>query len=246
MQLEICANSAASCLQAEKGGATRVELCAGIPEGGTTPSAGEIAVARRLISIPIHVIIRPRAGDFVYSAEEIEAMCYDIRMARSLGAEGVVLGCLTPDGEYDEEANARLLSEAEGMQLTFHRAFDVCASPSETLEHLIDKGFHRVLTSGCAATALEGKEMIRNLNLQADGRIGIMAGCGIRLNNLEELARYTGVSEFHSSLRHDKPSPMRFRRQEVSMGGVVNIDEYSRPETSADLVRQAVEVLSAL
>lgn len=246
MQLEICANSATSCRQAELGGATRVELCAGIPEGGTTPSAGEMAVARSLIAIPIHVIIRPRARDFVYSSEEIEAMCYDIRVARSLGMEGVVFGCLTPEGGYDEEANSRLLKEAQGMQLTFHRAFDVCAAPFEMLEKLIAAGFHRVLTSGCAPTALEGKDMIGALNKQAAGRIGIMAGCGIRLGNIETLARHTGITQFHSSLRHDIPSSMRFRRPEVSMGGTVKIDEYSRPETSADMVRQAVDILQGI
>lgn len=243
MQLEVCANSATSCLQAEEGGATRVELCAGIPEGGTTPSSGEIAVACKLVNIPIHVIIRPRGGDFVYSHHEIEAMRHDICVARDLGAQGIVIGCLTPDGYYDEKANALLLSEAQGMKLTFHRAFDVCAAPTEMLEMLIEAGFHRVLTSGCAPTAVEGKLMLRQLHQQAAGRIGIMAGCGIRVDNLDALAEYTGITEFHSSLRHQVSSPMRFRKPEVSMGGTVHIDEYSRPETSADLVRQAVEIL---
>ncbi|WP_329904812.1 copper homeostasis protein CutC [Porphyromonas pogonae] len=245
-QLEICANSALSCVEAERGGATRVELCAGIPEGGTTPSAGEIREARKLIKIPIHVIIRARAGDFCYSPSELDAMAYDIEVARSLGADGVVFGCLDTDGNYDAYANRLLMSKAKGMQVTFHRAFDMCRYPTEVLERLIDDGFHRVLTSGCAPTAPEGVDLLTDLVRQSQGRIGIMAGCGVRAANIAELARRTGITQFHTSLRSNMESPMKFRRREVSMGGTVMIDEYRLPVTDAFLVEQTVDILKKL
>ena len=145
---EICANSAESCVAAQEGGANRVELCAAIPEGGTTPSYGEIRMARKLIDIRLHVIIRPRGGDFLYSPVEIETMEEDIRMARQAGADGVVFGCLTPEGELDMPAMERLMKAAEGMAVTFHRAFDYVKDPKQVLETLIQLGVDRVLTSG--------------------------------------------------------------------------------------------------
>ncbi len=244
-ELEICANSVASCIEAEKGGATRVELCMGIPEGGTTPSAGMITEALKAISIPVHVIIRPRSGDFHYNEEELREMIYDIQLAKKLGAHGVVFGCLDPEGEYDQQANRLLLKAAEGMQITFHRAFDVCRDPHKMLETLISEGgFTRILTSGCAPTAPEGAPMIRSLVKEAHGRIGIMAGSGVRPSNLEELIRESGANQFHSSLRTSVPGHMTFRRKEVSMGGSVQIDEFSNQITSAQLVKTTVDILS--
>ena len=246
-ELEICANSVASCIEAEKGGATRVELCMGIPEGGTTPSAGMIREALDAIKIPVHVIIRPRSGDFHYSAEELREMAYDIRLAKEMGAHGVVFGCLTPEGEYDVSANRMLLKEAEGMQITFHRAFDVCRNPHLLLQTLIaEGGFTRILTSGCAPTAPEGADLIHQLVEEAQDRIGIMAGCGVRPANLEALAKTSGAHMFHSSLRKNVESEMVFRRKEVSMGGTVQIEEYANQQTSADLVRTAVRTLENL
>ncbi|MBQ6211187.1 MAG: copper homeostasis protein CutC, partial [Prevotella sp.] len=141
---EVCANSVESCLAAQEGGADRVELCAGIPEGGTTPSYGEIRQARKLLSSTLlHVIIRPRGGDFLYSPLELERMETDIEMCRQMGVDGVVLGCLTADGEIDMENNARLLASAKGMGVTFHRAFDHCQHPERALEQLIELGFDR-------------------------------------------------------------------------------------------------------
>ena len=246
-ELEICANSVASCVEAEKGGATRVELCMGIPEGGTTPSAGMIREALRSISIPVHVIIRPRSGDFHYTDEELREMVYDIQIAKEMGAHGVVFGCLTPEGEYDTTANRKLLEAANGMQITFHRAFDVCKDPHQLLQTLISEGgFTRILTSGCAPTAPEGADLIRSLVEEAHGRIGIMAGCGVRPGNLAELARESGTDMFHSSLRGSVPSDMVFRRKEVSMGGTVQIEEYANQVTSSELVRTAVNILEGI
>ena len=145
---EVCANSVASCLAAQEGGAHRVELCAGIPEGGTTPSYGEITMARRLLHIRLHVIIRPRGGDFLYSPIEVETMLEDIRMARRAGADGLVFGCLRENGDIDIETTRRLIDAAEGTPVTFHRAFDHCRDPYRALDELASLGVTRILTSG--------------------------------------------------------------------------------------------------
>ena len=143
-RIEICANSVASCLQAQKGGAYRVELCAGIPEGGTTPSYGETAVARQLLNIKLNIIIRPRGGDFLYSEVEHQAMLHDIEIAKKLGVDGVVFGCLTAEGEIDMERNKELIEAAKGMNVTFHRAFDMCKDPFKSLEKIISLGFDKI------------------------------------------------------------------------------------------------------
>ncbi len=246
IEFEVCANGLASAASAQLGGATRIELCAGMPEGGTTPSAGEIATTRRHVQIPIHVIIRPRGGDFVYNDLELDAMCYDIRICKHLGVEGVVFGCLTPEGEYDDAANYRLIREAEGMRMTFHRAFDMCREPFETLDRLIEAGFQRVLTSGLANTALEGAEMLAQLHKYAHGRIGIMAGSGVNCDNVLALAKQTGLKQFHASLRKEEPSPMQFRREGLSMGGGGAIDEFARLETSVAEVRRMMDLLHTI
>lgn len=194
---EICANSAESCVAAQAGGAHRVELCASMPEGGTTPSFGEIRLARKLIDIRLHVIIRPRGGDFLYTPLELDIMEEDIHMARQAGADGVVFGCLTPEGDLDMPAMRRLMKISEGMSVTFHRAFDYVRSPEQVLEQLIDLGVNRVLTSGQQPTAMQGASLLAELVRQAAGRIVIMPGCGVNEWNIAELAACTGASEFH-------------------------------------------------
>ncbi len=242
-QLEICANSTESCIAAQAGGAVRVELCAGIPEGGTTPSYGEMVMARRAIDIQLNVIIRPRAGDFLYCDNELHAMLLDITAARAAGADGVVFGCLNADGSVDLERNARLMAEAEGLSTTFHRAFDVCADPFEALEQIIKLGFDRILTSGQEATAFEGRFLIKQLVEQAAGRIIIMPGCGVNETNIAQLAAETGAREFHMSARHRLPSGMEYRNERVSMGGTVTIDEFQRDVTSPERVAQSIAAL---
>ena len=156
-EFEICANSLESCLAAQAAGATRVELCAGIPEGGTTPSYAEISFARKMLhTTKLHVIIRPRGGDFTYSPLEIERMGLDITMCKEIGVDGVVFGCLTADGDIDVENCVKLLRHAGGLSCTFHRAYDRCKSPLEALPKLKELGFARVLTSGQAPTAEAG------------------------------------------------------------------------------------------
>ena len=241
---EICANSAESCVAAQQGGAHRVELCAGMPEGGTTPSIGEIKVARKLIDIRLHVIIRPRGGDFLYTPSELDIMEEDIQAARQTGADGVVFGCLTPEGELDKLAMQRLMKAAKGLSVTFHRAFDYVKSPDKVLEELIEMGVNRVLTSGQMPTAIEGAELLAKLVKQAGNRIIIMPGCGVNEHNIAELARVTGASEFHFSAREEKESRMLLRNPALSMGGK-DMDEYAHPVTTPEKVRRTIEALTA-
>ena len=202
LQFEVCANSVESCLAAQEGGADRVELCAGIPEGGTTPSYAEILQARRLLNkCRLHVIIRPRGGDFCYTSLELERMAIDIDMARQLGVDGVVFGCLDNKGMVDVEACKTLLSHAEGLSCTFHRAFDRTPDPAEALETIIKLGFQRVLTSGQAPTADQGIGLLSQLQQQAAGRIDIMAGAGVNEQNIAQIRAVTGVRAFHFSAR---------------------------------------------
>lgn len=225
--LEICANSATSCIEAEHGGAARVELCAGIPEGGTTPSYGEIRTALESCSLRVHVIIRPRGGDFLYSPEEIRSMLYDIALVRQVGAHGVVFGCLTPQGDIDTELLRRLVDAAKpDLSVTFHRAFDVCRNPQAALEQLIAAGCDRVLTSGQQPTARQGAPLIRELVHQAAGRIIVMPGCGVRPGNIAEIEAATGATEFHTSARSIVHSRMEFRNDRVPMGSCPPASEF--------------------
>lgn len=237
--IEVCANSVESAVKAQEGGAYRVELCAGIPEGGTTPSYGEIAVARKLLAhTRLHVIIRPRGGDFLYSPHEEEIMAHDIDMATRLGADGVVIGCLKADGSIDTDMAGRLLEHVgKGMSVTFHRAFDMCRDPMGALEQIVGLGIDRILTSGQEATAEQGIPLLRQLVERAAGRIVIMPGCGVNAGNIDKIARETGAEEFHLSARSSVGSGMVYRNQRVSMGGTVHIDEYSRDVTDPAKVR---------
>lgn len=245
-RIENCAGSAESARRAELGGAYRIELCAGLPEGGTTPSYGEIVAARRAVDIKLNVIIRPRAGDFLYTPLEVEAMLEDIKMARQLGVDGIVVGCLTPDGEVDKTLLARFVEAAGELPVTFHRAIDVCRNPSRALKDIIEAGCARVLTSGGKATAIEGAEVIAQLVKQAGDRIIIMPGAGVTPENIAQLARITGAKEFHFTGRIPEPSPMRYRHEGVSMGGTVTIDEYAYLFTDPKKISGALQALASI
>jgi copper homeostasis protein len=246
MRVEICVDTAAGALAAQAGGADRVELCDNLLEGGTTPSAGCIKVARRGLSIGLQVIIRPRGGDFLYSPEEIEVMREDIRMAKELGADGVVLGCLTAEGNIDVPLTSELIQLARPMNVTFHRAFDMCRSAMEALDMLVGLGVDRVLTSGQEASCLEGLEMLAALQRQAAGRIIVMPGGGITLRNVLKIVEATHVSEVHLSARSTIGSKMDFRNHRVFMGGTLRPPEFSWKATDAEMVRPVVETLRAL
>ena len=203
-KFEVCANSVESCVEAQRGGSDRVELCAGIPEGGTTPSYGDIVMARKLlITTKLHVIIRPRGGDFLYSDLEREIMLEDVRMARRLGVDGVVFGVLTSDGDIDMDFMRQLMAESEGMSVTFHRAFDVCRNPFVALEQIIELGCDRILTSGQMPKAEDGVDLLKQLVEKAGDRIIIMPGCGVNAGNIAKIAQITGAKEFHFSGNRD-------------------------------------------
>jgi len=218
-KVEVCANGVESCLAAQQGGADRVELCAGIPEGGTTPSYGEIKVARRVLTTTrLHVIIRPRGGDFLYTDLEIERMAADIAVCRDLGVDGVVFGCLKADGSIDKEQCRYLLDCSRGMSVTMHRAFDRAIHPEQALEDAIELGFDRILTSGQQPKAIQGAALLARLNQQASGRIILMAGSGVTEQNIRELHQATALHEFHFSAREPRPSAMRYINPDLYMG----------------------------
>lgn len=242
---EVCANSVRSCLAAQEAKAHRVELCAALPEGGTTPSYGEIATARELLSIKMHVIIRPRGGDFLYSPVELKCMLRDIEMCRKLGVDGVVFGCLTKNGDINLVQIKEMIAASQGMSVTFHRAFDLCRNPQEALEQIIKLGCDRILTSGQQITAVEGIPLLKKLNKQAAGRITLLAGAGVNAGNIKKIAMETGINEFHFSARTNYASEMQFRNTEVSMGGTVRIDEYQLPFTTPEKVKEIIQSLES-
>ena len=199
--VEICAGDIQSARAAVQGGAQRIELCSALSLDGLTPSAGLIQAARGLEGIKLHVLIRPREGNFVYDASETEIMLHDISLAHQLGADGVVIGALTPDGDIDIPTCRRLIEAAEGMQVTFHRAFDRARNPQRALEEIIALGCTRLLTSGQAPTAEAGIPLLRELVHQANGRIIIMPGAGVNPANARRILDATGANEIHGSFR---------------------------------------------
>ncbi|HEY1006771.1 MAG TPA: copper homeostasis protein CutC [Sphingobacteriaceae bacterium] len=205
-QLEVIAFNPESCTTIRDSGAHRVELCSNPHEGGTTPSQGFIRLARERLPVELFPIIRPRGGDFCYSDDEYQVMRADVAVCKQLGCDGVVLGLLHPDGRIDLERTCRLVELAYPMDVTFHRAFDRVKDPMQALEDVIASGCTRILTSGLRAAAHEGRELLRELVRQADERIGIMPGSGIRAANIKEIALFTGAREFHTSARIRKRS----------------------------------------
>lgn len=243
-KFEVCANGVESCIAAQEGGADRVELCASIPEGGVTPSYGEIKQAREVMcETRLNVIIRPRGGDFLYSDLELRRMEDDIDLCRSLGIDGVVFGCLKADGTIDVDANNRLLQHAEGMSTTFHRAFDRCREPEIALEELIRLGFEHVLTSGQAPSAEVGIPLLSRLNKLAAGRITIMAGCGVNEDNIKKIQEATEIHEFHFSAREPQLSRMQFHSPQVFMGEH-GADEETLLRTTPERVRKTIAALA--
>ena len=241
MIFEVCVDAVEGVLAARRAGAQRVELCSGLVEGGVTPSLGLVRQACQQ-GIAVNVLVRPRGGDFVYSASELEVMRQDIQAVKEVGASGVVLGMLHTDGGIDFERTRELVAFACPMSVTFHRAFDLCRDPSEGLEVLVRAGIERLLTSGQQATALQGAACIAGLVRQAGGRIAVMAGGGINAQNLPDLMKATGVGEVHFSARKSVESPMTFRRAGVFMGKAYQPDEYSRRAASETAIRELIAV----
>lgn len=202
IKLEVCCGDMQSVLAAKEGGADRIELCQALEVDGLTPSAEMMAKAIGL-GIPVQVLIRPREGDFVYDEAEIETMLKEIHLAKRLGANGVVIGALKSDGSIDEETIHCLVSEATGLSITFHRAFDVCSQPAEALEQIVSLGCHRLLTSGQAPSAEQGIPLIKRLVEQSGGRLIIMPGAGVNQENARRILSETGAHEIHGSLRRN-------------------------------------------
>jgi copper homeostasis protein len=245
MNLEICIDSLESAIAAERGGAQRVELSSDLLEGGITPGAGLIASVRRHIRIGLWVMIRPRGSDFCYTDLEFEVMQEEIRHARTLGADGIVLGLLDHDACIDVPRTRQLVELARPLPVTFHRAIDMTPDLSAALEDVIATGASRILTSGGAPDATTGLRQIARMVEIASGRIVIMPGGGVSPETVEAIAKGTGATEFHSSARKAVPSPVRFRKQGIAMGGVRG-REFRRFTASEENVRALVRALERL
>ncbi|QRR02665.1 copper homeostasis protein CutC [Dyadobacter sandarakinus] len=242
MTIEVCAYSLESCINAQAGGAGRIELCSGLGEGGTTPSAGLIEIVRKHVDISLFVMIRPRGGDFVYDVFEEEIMRKDIDLAKKLGADGVVLGILNADGQVDISRTKALVDYAAPLKVTFHRAFDLTPDPVKALKAVIATGAERILTSGQKATAEEGIELLSQLAREAGSKIEIMAGGGVSHHNAARLAE-AGVHALHLTAKAFRPGRQKFFPEGISMAGGVP-DERSVMYSDLGLVEAIVQVVS--
>ncbi|HJP61794.1 MAG TPA: copper homeostasis protein CutC [Mucilaginibacter sp.] len=241
IQLEVCANSVSSAIAAQDGGAVRVELCENLSEGGTTPSYGQITLARKLLSIKLYVLIRPRGGDFLYSDTEFDIMKADVQHCVETGCDGIVIGILNADGSIDKQRCSELveMAKARGLGVTFHRAIDMCADMNQALEDIIELGCERILTSGGKSTAVEGVNAIAHLIEQANGRIAIMPGAGVSEHTVADIVHFTGATEIHSSARSSIKSQMLYKNDHILMG-YGETDEYSYSVTDAERVRSII------
>ncbi len=240
--LECCVDSVESALLAQEGGADRLELCSSLIIGGTTPTLSLYEQIRLASPIRLHALIRPRFGDFLYTREELAVIRSEIEQFRRAGAEGVVIGCLTPEGDLDREAMKPLMEAAGDMSVTLHRAFDMCRDPFAALEDAVSLGIHTILTSGQANDCLEGKELLQKLQEQAQDRITILAGAGINARTVEILLRETSLTAFHMSGKRILESGMRYRNPNVSMG-LPSMSEYQVWQTDPEAVRAVRRLL---
>ncbi|GAA4318916.1 copper homeostasis protein CutC [Mucilaginibacter gynuensis] len=246
VSLEVCANSTTSALAAQEGGAVRVELCDNLNDGGTTPSAGQILTARKLLHIKLYVLIRPRGGDFLYNDTEYDIITSDVRFCIDSGCDGIVIGILKSDGTVDKERCRELVQLAKkwGLGVTFHRAFDMCVDLYQALEDIIEIGCDRILTSGGKTSAIEGASVLNHLVEKAAGRITIMPGCGVNEHNAADIVKFTGATELHSTAKTRMPSRMEYHNDHIIMGSFYG-DEYGTDVTSADRVREIIKVANS-
>lgn len=238
--IEIATSDYTTTKSAVEGGADRIELCAALTEGGTTPSYGTIKKCRDDFQVQLFPIIRPRAGDFLYSDAEFEMMMKDVKLCKDLGCDGVVIGLLKSDGTIDIYRAIKLIEAAYPLEVTFHRAFDRCRDPFEAMEQLVDAGCQRILTSGQQKTAPEGSELIAQLIKAANERITIMPGSGVRTDNIRELSLQTGAKEFHSSLRSKQKSKMDF----IHPSFANSEESYSNPSIDSEEVKKLRKALN--
>jgi len=242
--VEACVDAIDAALEAEWGGADRLELCGELLQGGVTPSHGLIEAVWDQISIPLFVLIRPRTGDFLYTSDELDVMERDIRVARSLHVDGIVAGALTTDGDVDEAAMRCILDAARPMEVTFHRAFDFVRDQDEALDTLLELEVDRVLTSGGASTALQGAESLARLNLRAGSELTVMAGGSITPTNVGEVVRRSGVREVHLRAAERVPSAMRHRRRDSLLTRRPPPTDDERVVTRQAIVREVREAIA--
>lgn len=243
--LECCVDSVESALEAKKGGADRIELCSALVIGGLSPSAVLFQRIKQEVGIPTHVLLRPRFGDFCYTEHEHEIIKEEIKMFRELGADGVVIGSLAPDGSLCMEQMRELMAETGDMSVTLHRAFDMCRDPMETLEQAVTLGVHTILTSGQKNSAANGRALLRELVEKADGRIDILIGAGVEASVIEKLYEETKSTSYHMSGKITLDSRMKYRKRDVNMG-VASMSEYEIWRTSAKKVADAKKVLEQI
>ena len=244
--IEACVDSYASVMAAARGGADRLELCANLAIGGTTPSLSLFRQVRRDCGVPVNVLIRPRFGDFLYDEAELEEMGEEIEAFRDLGANGVVIGVLTREGALDEEAMGRLARRANGMDVTLHRAFDMTCDPFAALEAAVRLGCRTILTSGQERDAAAGRDLLRELQSRAAGRIDIMAGCGVKKDNIQLIHDCAGITSFHTTGRKAPvDSGMVYRKSTVSMG-LPSLSEYELWRTDEEEFRRCAQIVHSL
>ena len=240
-------DSVESAANAANGGATRLELCCALSEGGLTPSIGLLRVVKQEVSVPVFAMIRPRGGDFAYSEQEFEVMKEDLVALKETGsADGFVFGILTRDGEVDSRRCSHLIELARPLPVTFHRAFDVARDPFRAMETIVGLCMERILTSGQESTALEGLPLIKELVERAHGRTTIVAGAGITERNLERILRGSGCREFHCSARTSVESVMQFRNSRVCMGAQPGASEYTLKVADIDRVQTMVSIAQSV
>lgn len=244
--LEICVDNVESAINAEKGGGTRLELCSNLIIGGTTPTESLFKEIRKNVNIPINVLIRPRFGDFLYSEYELNIIENEIKMFRELGADGIVTGALTKDGEIDIKNMERFISKAGNIPITFHRAFDVCKDPIKAFNELKKLGVKTILTSGQQENCLKGKELLKELvdlsETDNKNQPEILVGAGLNIGNIGEIIEFTGAKAFHLSAKKIKKSLMEYKKENVNMG-LKEFSEFEIIETDEQTVREIAEYL---
>lgn len=243
--LEVCADSVASAVSAAEGGADRIELCSALPLGGLSPDEDLFCMVREKVGIPVRVLLRPRAGDFLYDEDEFELLCRQAARFAGLSADGIVIGVLTPEGALDTERMNALMTYADGCGVTLHRAFDVCRDPFEALEAARQLGIDTILTSGQQAACTDGASLLRELHEKSRGEVEIMAGASVNADAIRTLAPETGVRTFHLSAKKAVPGGMVFRRENVPMG-IPGLNEFELLRCDAASVRAAREALDAV
>lgn len=247
--LEICVDSVKSAINAERGKATRLELCSNLIIGGTTPTKSLFEEVKKNVNIPINVLIRPRFGDFLYSDYEVNIIKNEIKMFKKLGVDGIVVGILTKNGEIDLDNMKKFIEIAQDIPITFHRAFDVCREPLKAFYQLQELGIQNILTSGQSQDCLRGKKLLKELvkisTKNSKNKTEILVGAGLNIENIDEIVNFTGATNFHFSGKRIKQSSMEYRKENVNMG-LKEFSEFEILETDENLVKEVADYLSKL